>query len=51
MGVSRYDPIASILLVTWKRVDGTVRFDFVDATHVRLRLDSGAPAPTQMPRA
>ena len=30
--------------------DGTVRFDFVDATHVRLRLDSGASAPTQMPR-
>ena len=30
--------------------DGTVRFDFVDATHVRLRLDSGAPAPTQMPK-
>ena len=30
--------------------DGTVRFDFVDATHVRLRLDSGASAPTRMPR-
>jgi hypothetical protein len=30
--------------------DGTVRFDFVDATHVRLRLDSGASAPAQMPR-
>jgi len=30
--------------------DDTVRFDFVDATHVRLRLDSGAPAPTQMPK-
>ena len=29
--------------------DGTVRFDFVDATHVRLRLDSGASAPTRMP--
>ena len=26
---------------------GTVRFDFVDATHVRLRLDSGASAPTR----
>ena len=30
--------------------DGTVRFDFVDATHVRLRLDSGAIAPAQMPK-
>jgi hypothetical protein len=30
--------------------DGTVRFDFVDATHVRLRLDSGASAQTRMPR-
>ena len=30
--------------------DGTVRFDFVDAMHVRLRPDSGASAPTQMPR-
>jgi len=30
--------------------DGTVRFDFVDATHVRLRLDSGASAPTRTPR-
>jgi hypothetical protein len=29
--------------------DGTVRFDFVDATHVRLRLDSGASAPMRMP--
>src|SRR4030088_1277787 len=26
--------------------DGTVRFDFVDATHVRLRLGLGAFAPT-----
>jgi hypothetical protein len=30
--------------------DGTVRFDFVDATHVRVRLDSGARAPTQEPK-
>jgi len=30
--------------------DGTVRFDFVDATHVRLRLDPEASAPTRMPR-
>jgi len=30
--------------------DGTIRFEFVDATHVRLRLDSGAPAPTRTPR-
>ncbi len=30
--------------------DGTVRFDFVDATHVRLRLDSGASPPTRTPR-
>jgi len=30
--------------------DGTVQFDFVDATHVRLRPDSGASAPTRMPR-
>jgi hypothetical protein len=30
--------------------DGTVRFDFVDATHVRLRLDSAASAPTRMTR-
>jgi hypothetical protein len=30
--------------------DGTVRFDFVDATHVRLRLDSGASDPTRTPR-
>jgi hypothetical protein len=30
--------------------DGTVRFDFVDATHVRLRLDSSASAPTRMPK-
>jgi hypothetical protein len=30
--------------------DGTVRFDFVDATHVRLRLDPAAPAETRMPR-
>jgi hypothetical protein len=30
--------------------DGTVRFDFVDATHVRLRLDPGASAPMRMPR-
>jgi hypothetical protein len=30
--------------------DGTIRFDFVDATHVRLRLDSGASAPTRSPR-
>ena len=30
--------------------DGTVRFDFVDATHVRLRLDSGASAPARMSR-
>ena len=29
--------------------DGTVRFDFVDGTHVRLRLDSEASAPTRMP--
>jgi hypothetical protein len=29
--------------------DGTVRFDFVDATHVRLRLDSGASAPPRTP--
>jgi hypothetical protein len=29
--------------------DGTVRFDFVDATHVRLRLDSGASAPARAP--
>ena len=27
--------------------DGTVRLDFVDATHVRLRLDTGASAPMQ----
>jgi hypothetical protein len=25
--------------------DGTVRFDFVDATHVRLRVDAGASLP------
>ena len=25
--------------------DGTVRFDFVDPTHVRLRRDSGASTP------
>lgn len=30
--------------------DGTVRFDFVDATHVRLRLDSGASASARPPR-
>jgi len=30
--------------------DGTFRFDFVDATHVRLRLDSGASASTRLPR-
>ena len=30
--------------------DGTIRFDFVDETHVRLRLDSGASAPTRSPR-
>ena len=30
--------------------DGTVRFDFIDATHVRLRLDSTASAPTPAPR-
>jgi hypothetical protein len=30
--------------------DGTVRFDFVDATHVRLRSDSGASSPTRLPR-
>ncbi|HEX9276612.1 MAG TPA: hypothetical protein VGA51_09485 [Casimicrobiaceae bacterium] len=30
--------------------DGTVRFDFVDATHVRARLDPGASAPTSTPR-
>jgi hypothetical protein len=31
--------------------DGTVRFDFVDATHVRLRPDAGAsiPQPVQRP--
>lgn len=29
--------------------DGTIRFDFVDATHVRVRLDAGASAPTRMP--
>ena len=29
--------------------DGTVRFDFVDARHVRLRRDSGAPAPARPP--
>jgi len=30
--------------------DGTVRFDFVDATHIRVRLDPGASAPTSTPR-
>jgi hypothetical protein len=30
--------------------DGTVRFDFVDKTKVRLRLDSGGSAPTSLPR-
>lgn len=30
--------------------DGTVRFDFLDATHVRVRPDSGARPPTQMPK-
>ena len=29
--------------------DGTVRFDFIDATHVRVRFDSGASAPPRMP--
>ena len=29
--------------------DGTVRFDFVDATHVRVRLDSSASAPSRAP--
>jgi hypothetical protein len=29
--------------------DGTVRFDFVDASHVRLRRETGAPARMQMP--
>jgi hypothetical protein len=31
--------------------DGTVRFDFVDATHVRLRLDSGGSAPARVPHS
>jgi hypothetical protein len=30
--------------------DDTVRFDFVDATHVRVRLDPGPSAPTPTPR-
>jgi hypothetical protein len=30
--------------------DGTVRFDFVDATHVRLRLDSGGSPLAPKPR-
>jgi len=30
--------------------DGTVRFDFVDKTKVRLRPDSGGSAPTSLPR-
>jgi hypothetical protein len=30
--------------------DGTVRFDFVDATHVRLRLDPEASAPARVSR-
>ncbi len=30
--------------------DGTVRFDFVDATHVRVQLDPGPSAPTPTPR-
>jgi hypothetical protein len=30
--------------------DGTVRFEFVDATHVRVRPDSEASAPARTPR-